>query len=403
MKLWAGGTISQMGSQVTVLAVPLTAVLVFHAGPAETGLLTAAGVAPSLLLGLIAGVWIDRLSRRQVRIVSNLLSSAVVASVPAAAVLGVLRLEHLYVATFLAGCLAVFSRLAVSAMLPSLVGRSNLLEANSMLLTSFSLSLVVGPSLAGLLVQVLTPPLALLVDATTFVISAAFFWRMRAPEPPPQPATGQGLWHEIIEGLTWLYGQTILLRLTLSIGLANLAWYGVQAVLVVFATDDLGLPPAFLGLALAAIGPTSLIGSLVAARLARRIGLGPTLVLSLTGEALSRVLLVVAGGPLPVAALMIALSQLLFGFIAPLWDVNANSLRQSATPERLLGRVSAASTMVGVGMAPIGALLAGWIGQVVGTRAALLETTGVTLIAVLLLVRSPVPKLRASDLQHLQT
>ena len=129
--MWIAASISAVGSQVTVLAVPLTAVLVFGAGPADTGLLTAAGVAPMLLLGLVAGAWVDRLPRRSVRIVADLASAGVITTIPIAALLGVLRLEHLYVATFLAGCCAVFSRLSVTAMLPALVGRQNLLEANS--------------------------------------------------------------------------------------------------------------------------------------------------------------------------------------------------------------------------------------------------------------------------------
>src|SRR5205823_2127182 len=159
------------------------------------------------------------------------------------------------------------------------------------------------------------------------------------PEARRGTSSRSGIWHETFEGLLWLRRQPILFRLPLSIGLANLAWYGVQAVVVVYATQDLGLSPAVLGLALAAIGPASLVGSLVSARMARRVGLGPTLVISLTGEAISRVVLVLAGGPPAVATITIAISQALFGFIAPLWDVNSNSLRQTATPERLLGRV----------------------------------------------------------------
>ena len=394
LKVWAASSISAVGTQVTVLAVPLTAVLVFGAGPAETGVLTAAGVAPMLLLGLLAGAWVDRLPRRPVRIAADLASAMVIVTIPVASLLGVLRLEQLYVVAFLAGCCAVFARIAVTAMLPALVGRQNLLEANSMLITSFSVSQIIGPSLAGVLVQIMSPPLALLADVASFLISGVGFLRVRVSEPPAPSVARPGIRHEILEGLLWLRQEPILFRLTVSIGLANLAWYGVQAVVVVFATEELGLSPAMLGISLAAIGPTSLVGALVSARMARRLGLGPTLVISLTGEALSRVLLLVAGGPPLVAAITIGLSQALFGFIAPLWDVNSNSLRQTATPERLLGRVSAASSFVGVGMSPIGALLAGWIGQVAGTRIALLEATLVTLIAVLVLVWSPVPRLR---------
>ena len=393
-KLWLGSSISTLGSQVTVLAMPLTAVLIFGAGTAETGLLTAAGVAPMLLLNLPAGAWVDRLPRRRVRMVADLCSALIIASVPAAALLGTLGLQHLYAAAFLAGCCTVWSRLSLAAMLPRLVGRQNLVEANSKMIVSFSVAQIAGPSLAGALVQLLSAPLALIIDAASFVASAACVWRVRLAEPPGPAAERNSIWHEIGQGLGWLRGEPILFRLTLCIGLANLAWYGVQAVTIVYATRDLGLPPATLGLALGVMGPSSLVGALTASHIARRFGLGPTMVAALSGEALSRVLLLSAGGPPVVAAATIGLAQLVFGFIAPLWDVNANSLRQSATPERLLGRVSAASTFVGVGMAPIGALVAGWIGEVASPRAALLETTIVTLIAVAILVRSPVPALR---------
>jgi MFS family permease len=400
LKYWIGSSISTIGSQVTVLAMPLTAVFIFGAGPAETGLLTALGSAPFVLLGLFAGAWIDRLPRRPVRIVADLCSALVIASVPAAALLGVLRLEQLYVVAFLAGCCSVWSRTSVAAMLPSLVGRENLLEANSRILTSFSVAQIAGPSLGGLLVQVLTAPLALAVDSASFLVSAFCVWRVRLQEPSVPAASRRSIWHDVFQGLAWLRDQPILFRLTFSIGLANLAFYGVQAVIVVYATRDLGLSPAELGLALAVMGPSSLAGSLLAVRVARRFGLGRTLVASLGGEAASRVLLLVAGGTPLTALLCIGMAQLLFGFIAPLWDVNANSLRQTVTPERLLGRVTAASSFVGIGMGPIGALLAGWIGELAGPRVALLETTLVTLLAVGVLVRSPVPSMTGSRLWH---
>jgi predicted MFS family arabinose efflux permease len=186
----------------------------------------------------------------------------------------------------------------------------------------------------------------------------------------------------------------VLFRLMVCVGLANLAFASVQAVIVVYATRDLAVSPAPLGLALAAMGPAGLVGAFLAGPMARRFGLGPTMVVSLSGEAVSRIVLVVAGGPPLLGAVCIGLSQGLFGFSAPLWDVNANSLQQSATPTRLLGRVSAASSFVGLGMAPIGALLAGWIGEVAGARVAMLEAMLVTAFALAILLWSPVPRLR---------
>jgi MFS family permease len=400
-KFWLGGSISAIGNQVTILALPLTAVLLFGAGPAQTGLLTAAGSAPLVLFSLIAGAWVDRLPRRPVRITADLLSAVFIGSVPLAVVLGDLHMEYLYVVTFLAGTCAVWSRLTTSVMLPALAGRENLVEANSKMLGSFSFAQIAGPGLAGVLVQFLSAPLALIADATSFVISAACVWRVRLREAIAPAHARKSVWHEVLDGLVWLRRAPILFRLTLCIGLANLAWYGVQAVIVVYATRDLNLSPALLGLALGLMGPAALVGAMVAGPLARRFGIGPVLVAALSGEALSRVVLLVAGGPPLVAAACIGLAQVIFGFIATLWDVNANSLRQSATPTPLLGRVSAASTFVGVGMAPIGALLAGWIGEVAGPRVALFETAMVTLLAVVILVRSPVPSLRTESMTSL--
>ena len=394
VKLWAGSSISLLGSQVTILAVPLAAVLIFQAGPGETGLLTALGVAPSLLFSLIAGVWIDRLPRRPIRIIADLLSAIIVGSVPVAAFLNALTLQHLYIATFLAGCSAVWSRLSVSAMLPDLVGRENLVEANSKTMVSVSVAQIAGPSLAGILVQLLSAPLALIADAMSFLVSALCISRVKLDERQHTAIQRKSLWREVVDGVVWLHHEPILLRLTVSIGLANLAWYGVQAIIVVYATRDIGMTPAMLGIALGVMGPASLVGALVAGHSARRFGLGPTLIVSLTGELLSRLVLLLAGGPPLIAAMVLGLSQVIFGFIAPLWDVNSSSLRQSATPARMLGRVSAATTVIGVGTAPIGALLAGWIGEVAGARVALLETAIVTLLSVVVLVRSPVARLR---------
>jgi MFS family permease len=391
-KLWFGNSVSLLGSQVTILALPLTAVLLFGAGPSETGMLTAAGVAPMVLFSLIAGAWVDRMPRRPVRIAVDLLSALIVGSVPLMAILGVLRFEYLYVVTFLAGTCALVSRLTIAVMLPTLVSKDQLIEANSRNLVSFSVAQIAGPSVAGVLVQLLSAPIALLADAASFVVSAFCVWRVKLHDAPTRER--ERLLNQVLDGLKWLRGQPILFRLTLSIGLANFAWYGVQAITVVYATRDLDMSPAMLGVALGMMGPASLVGALVAGPMARRFGLGPILVASLTGETISRLVLLFAGGPPIVAAVVVGFSQLLFGFIAPLWDVNANSLRQSVTPRPLLGRVSAASTFVGVGMAPIGALLAGWIGEAAGLRVAILVTGLVTLAALAILVRSPVPTVR---------
>jgi MFS family permease len=395
VKMWLGSTVSAVGSQVTTLALPLIAVLLFNAGPAETGLLTAVSLAPHLLIGLFAGVWVDRLRRRPIRIAADGLSAVVIASVPLAAALGMLRLEVLYVAAFLAGTLAVFSRLAQSTLLPRLMPRRHLLDANGAMLVAFSFALIAGPSLAGVLMQLVAPPVVLLADAASFAFSAACYVLISEPKATTPHAPRAGMLSELGEGPAWLRANDVLLRLTVTIGLANLAWFGVQAVMVPFATRDLALSPAQLGLALGVTGPFSLVGAIVAARMARLVGLGPTLVTSLSGELLSRIVLVLASGPPLAAAAMVGASQAVFGLIAPLWDVNSSALRQSITPERLLGRVSAASTFVGLGAAPIGALMCGFIGDVAGPRAAIATAAAVTVVAVGCLLVPSVLRLRA--------
>ncbi len=395
LKMWLGGSVSAIGSQVTTLALPLVAVLLLNAGPAETGLLTAASLAPNLLLGLFAGVWVDRLPPRLIRITANALNAVVIAFVPLAGVIGFLHLETLYVTSFVAGTLTMFARLAQSALLPRVVTRRQLLDANGAVLGSFAFAQIVGPSLAGVLMQVVSPTAVLLVDAASFVFSAGCYVVLREPPPSGQAPPRRGVLNEIGEGLAWLRGNDVLLRLTVTIGLANVAWFAVQAVMVPFATLTLDLSPALLGFAVGVTGPFSLLGAVLAARIARQFGLGPTLVASLSGELLSRVVLILASGPPLAAASVVGLSQAIFGFIAPLWDVNSSSLRQAITPERLLGRVSSATTFVGLGAAPLGAVLGGYIGDLAGPRAALVAGTAVTAVSVGLLLVPSVLRLRA--------
>src|SRR3989454_5416870 len=182
IKLWTGFTIARVGSQITVLALPLTAVLLLGAGATETGLLVAAQMLPSIVAGLFIGVWVDRLPRRPIMIWSDIGSAVVIASVPLAAALDALSLAQLYVVSFLGGAFAVSTDLARAAMVPSLVGRARLVAANSRLQASSAVAQVAGPSLGGVLVQALTAPIAILCDAAGFTVSAIFIAAIRPPE-----------------------------------------------------------------------------------------------------------------------------------------------------------------------------------------------------------------------------
>src|SRR6266436_31662 len=331
IKLWTGFTIARVGSQITVLALPLTAVLLLGAGATETGLLVAAQMLPSIVAGLFIGVWVDRLPRRAIMIWSDIGSAIVIASVPLAAALSALSLTQLYVVSFLGGLFAVAQ--------------------------------VAGPSLGGILVQALTAPIAMLWDAFGFIVSALFIASIRAPDAPRSRETERSVWHEITDGLRWVREQPIVFRCITAIALANIEWFAVQGVLVVYATRELGLSPALLGVALAVIGPLSLLGAALAGPLTARWGLGPVMIVALLLETLSRLLLPFAGGPPEQAAIVLGLSQALLGLTVPLWVVGSASLVQALTPDHLLGRVTSATRFIGFAVAPPAAFGAGVLGD----------------------------------------
>ena len=390
IKLWTGFTIARVGSQITVLALPLTAVLLLGAGATETGILVAAQMLPSIVAGLFIGVWVDRLPRRPILIWSDIGSAIVIASVPLAAALGALSLAQLYVVSFLGGAFTVSTDLARAAMVPSLVGRTRLVAANSRLQASSAVAQVAGPSLGGILVQTLTAPIAMLCDAVGFIASALFIATIRAPDAPRARETERSLWHEITAGLRWVRQQPIVFRCITAIALANIEWFAVQGVLVVYATRELGLSPVLLGISLAVIGPLSLLGAGLAGPLTARWGLGPVMIAALFLETLSRLLLpFVTGTPVQAAALL-GLSQALVGLTVPLWVVSSVSLVQALTPERVLGRVNSATRFVGYAVAPPAALGAGIVGDLVGLRPTLFAAAVIAALAFLYLLLSPV-------------
>jgi MFS family permease len=395
-KLWTGFTIAVIGSQITVLALPLTAVLVLGARATETGLLVAASMAPSLVLGLFIGAWVDRLPRRPILIASDVGSALAIGSIPLAAALGALTLGQLYVVAFLAGAFRISTEIARGAFVPSLVGRPQLVAANSRLQASSAIAQVAGPSLGGVLVQALTAPIAMLFDAITFLVSAAILLTIRAQETIHPRDDTKSIWHEIVEGARWMREHEIVFRCVVAIALANIEWFAVQAVLVVYATSELGLPPALLGVSIAAIGPLSLFGAMLAGPLTRRFGLGPVMIGALFLEALSRLVLPFASGTPVQAAVVLAASQALLGLTVPLWTISSISLTQSVTPERLLGRVNAASRFISFGVAPPAAFFAGTLADGIGLRPTLLIAGLIAVAAFLYLLASPVRAFKAA-------
>ena len=375
-KLWVGQDGSLLDNQIRPLALPLAAVLALSASPAQMGILKASQQAPWLLMTLLAGAWVDRLPRRPVMIYAQLGSALVIASIPVAAILGVLRMEQLNGVAFLAATLFMTSRTAHNSYVPWLVGRERLVEANSKISIGSSTADIVGSGAAGWLVEIVTAPFALVASVSTLVTSAASIGLIGKPEPTPKarPA-GRDVLAEIGEGLKIVLGNPLLRPIVGSASVHNFSSSAVSALVVLYATRGLGIQPVALGVIFAFSGPGSLVGAFLAPSVTRRLGMGPTIAGALALSGVAKLLVPVAGSLPLVAVPMLAVEQLVSGFADSLYSINTSSVRQAITPHELQGRVGATRSFVTLGVTPLGALLGGGLGQIVGLQ------IGVTLMA----------------------
>lgn len=395
MKLWIGSSVSLLGSQVTFLALPFTAVLFLHATAEQMSIMVFAGTLPSLLFSLFAGVWIDRLPRRPLLIIADIGRALLLSSIPAVALLGLLHIEYLFIVAFLTATLTLFFDIAYGAFLPTIVERQQLIDANSKLETSSLLADLVGPVLAGWLIQMVTAPLALLVDAFSFLVSAGCVWTLRVQEFHANPGEQRSFWRDLSEGLGVVLRDPIL-RSIAACG-ATLNFFGgiTDVVRVLFFVQVLHLGAAFFGIMFSMASLTALAGAFCNSWLVRKLGIGPIILLSAFMLATGWLLVPLAGGPLVVEITMIVVGALLFGISNTLFNVNELSLRQQITPDRLLGRVGACMQFISVGTLPIGALLGGLLGELLGLRVTFLVGCGGLFLAVLWTVFSPVRALRS--------
>jgi MFS family permease len=396
VKLWAGQTISVIGSQITFLALPLTAVLILDATPAQMGFLTAAEGIPSLLVGLFVGVWVDRYLRRPILIVADLGRAALLLVIPVAAILDVLRIEYLYIVAFLVGTLELVFDVAHRSFLPSLVKREQLVEGNSKLEMSRSVAMILGPGVAGGLVQLVTAPIAMAFDAISFLVSALLLGWIRTPEPAPKPSDQrQNIWEEIGQGFRLVSGNKLLRAIAGCIGTASLFDSVLEAVFVLYVTRELGIASGLLGL-LFAIGSVGfLLGTLLPGWVTRRFGLGPGIIGALLLVGLSDLLIPLVEGSMAVVVIMavLMLAQFFFGFGFVIFNTGQVSLRQAITPDHLQGRMNAVMSFIGWGVVPLGGLLGGGLGETIGLRPTLLLAALGEILAVLWLLLSPMRSL----------
>lgn len=368
MQLWASETVSQVGAQMTVVALPLLAALSLDASAAEMGMLTAAGTAPPLLLGLFAGVWVDRLRRKPIMVATDLGRAAALLAIPVLWWLNLLRIELLYLVTFVVGVQSLFFDVAWVTFLPAVVRRDQLVEGNSKLQASASGAQVAGPGLAGLLVGSAGAPAAILIDAVSYLASTFFILRVRTTETRPERRADAHVLREMREGLAIVVRNPILRAIAASRATVSLFGYIFLAVYVLFMTEELGFSASSVGLVFSLGGLGAVVGAMLAEPLRQRIGIGPAILFSRIGFGLGGLLVPLAvlapefEAPLVLGAEFV---QWLMYLIA---IVNEISLRQSITPDRLLGRVNATMRFLGGGMIPVGALLGGALGEWIGLR-----------------------------------
>lgn len=391
LRLWASQTISQIGSQISFLALPLTAVLTLDATPTQMGLLTAMSSLAPLLIGLQSGAVIDRRERRPIIIACDVGQAVLLGCIPLAWATGMLSIELLYVVAFLTGALALISNVAHQALLPVIVERERLVDANSKMALTGTVAEVAGPTLAGTLVQLLTAPIAIAADAASFLASALVLSRIRAREPNTNQAHHRRrIRQDVLAGLRLALGESRLRALIGSRALLNFFNAMLETVFVLYIVRELELEVALIGVIFSIGSVGFLLGALVSVRLADRLGVGPSMVMGIVVLALSDLVVPLAGGmPFVIVGLLIA-AQLCFGLGLTVFNINQASLRQALVPGEYLGRVGATVRVLVDGLTPLGAILGGVMGAAFGLRETLILAALGELLAAVWLWYSPI-------------
>jgi MFS family permease len=372
VKLWTGQSISELGSQVSQLAIPWLAAVELHASPLAFSLLGVLGFLPFVLFALPAGVWVDRLRRRQILIVGDSARAVLLMLIPVLWFAGVLEIWQLLVLEFVIGIFTVFFDVAYQSYLPALIEREHLVDGNSKLQVTVGIAQVGGPSLAGALIGAITAPYAIVVDAMSFVISSGFMIRMRHRENLPRQDTNEPrprMWPQVKEGLAWVVGQRNLRAIAGCTGTSNFCSSLMFAIVILYMVRVLHLSAFEAGAVFAVGSAGSIVGALFANRLGLRLGLGTAIVFTAVIFSFGGLAYPLAPKSFPLPLLMAG--QLLFGFSAIAYNILQVSYRQAITPERLQGRMNAAMRWIVWGTIPLGTLAGGAIAQATTLHTAL--------------------------------
>ncbi len=392
--LWGGDAISQLGAQFTGLAIPVLAITLLGATEWQVGLLTAAETAAFLVVGLPAGAWIDRMLKRRVMIVADLVRAVTLASLPALWFAGALEMWHLYVVGVIVGVATVFFDVSYQSYVPILLPGAQVGAANSTLETTAQIARIGGPGLAGALLTLVSAPVLLIVDSLSYVVSAIALSRVRDTETLRPASERQSLPREIAEGLRFVFRHPILWRITLTTSTSNLFGMLVGTLEAILILRELGLSPASFGIILGVGSVGGLLGAVSTPWLTKHIGEGTAVSLSSVamGVALAAVPL---AGVFPAFALPILIAgSLLNSFLVLVYNITQVTMRQRLTPARLLGRMNASIRFVVWGVMPIGALAAGALGSTIGVLPTMWIGVAGTLLAAGWVLFSPITRMR---------
>ena len=394
LRFWFGRSVGFFGAEVSLEALPLTAISILHATPLQMGMLGAAENLPYLFFGLLAGVWVDRHPRIPMLAATDMLRAIGIASIPLALLAGLLRMELLYAAVFLVGSATVLGMVTNQSLLPTLVDRRDLLTSNRKLELTNSIADSAGPSIGGFLVQWLSAPFALFFDAAASVLSAITLLTLKTSEPPrPGYSKEAKVTQEIIDGLHAVLGNKVLRVLTLCACFDNIIEAGVFAPLfILYAYQELGINAVTIGFIIAAEGAGALLGAFMTVKITRRTGIFGAIKLVFMVSFLARLLLTCVQGPMLMVVSVLMTAEFMIGFGRSLFNSNFVSLRQLLSPEQMLGRVNATVRFVMWAAIPLGSLGAGLLAQYLGLRITLLTAACATIVPTLgmwLLSKSP--------------
>ena len=395
LKLWAAQVTSAFGGRISRTVLPVIALLTIDASPAQIGVLSALSVAPGVLVGLLLGGFVDRAAKRRLLIGADLVRAALLFTVPLAAWLGWLSMAQLYLVAAGVGAASVLFQIADNAYLPALIGKSNLVEGNAKLESTDAVAEIGGPSLAGLLIEIVTAPFAILFDVATYLVSAGFLATISKREKPAPPTSERPtLMRDLAEGMRAGFGNPLVRPLFLVEGTSALVGGFFFTLYMVFTIDTLGLSPGVVGLLIGVGGVGALLGAVIAGALRDRISLGPAMLVMLTVAVLADMLIPLAFGPTWLVLTFLTAHQLLADAFMVAYAINAVSLRQTVLPQEVLARANGTLHVLTGVLLPVGALASGWLASAIGVREAVWVGVIGGLVAPVILAQSPVARLR---------